>query len=185
MADQLSLTLPQLQKRLSRIERPMPVGLVTITTPAMRKKNNPFFGRVIKISHVTAWINFRYSKSVNRQRIREHKPADFRALERSWGERIQKTPLVEYGQQWYLDLKIERRLSQLRDVKTGQIIDPKALAPFVRPVPKNRRQHLNVEVILRDYRLDHIAEIRIDGQVWRIRKPWNQLQKLLAKGMAA
>ena len=35
MADQLSLTLPQLRKRLERIERPMPVGLVTITTPAM------------------------------------------------------------------------------------------------------------------------------------------------------
>lgn len=183
MADQLLLTLPQFVRRLNGIERSQPVGMITITIPAMNKLSNPFFGRVVKISHITAFINCRYSRTVNLQRIREAKTADFRARERAWGSKIEKRPLVEHDDQYYFEVKLQARRSQLRLIGTGEVIPPDAIKPFIPPVKKNPRQRLNREVILRDFRIDHVAELRINGQVWRIRRPWNQLQKLL-KGEA-
>ena len=185
VTDQLSLTLPQFVRRLNGIEGSQPVGMITLTIPDMKKRSNPFFGRVIKISHITAFINCRYSRSVNLQRIREAQSADFRARERAWGSKIEKRPLVEHDDQYYFEVKLQARKSQLRLIETGEVIPPEAIKPFISPVKKNRRQRLNREVILRDFRIDHVAELRIGGQVWRVRRPWNQLQKLLAKGDSA
>jgi hypothetical protein len=158
--------------------------MITITVPAMRKKKNPFFGRVVKISHITAFINCRYSRSVNLQRTREEKSADFKALQRAWGSKMEKRPLVEYDDQYYFEVKLQTRKSQIRDIETGEIIPPETLKPYLAPLKKNPRQRLNREVILRDFRVDHVAELRINGEVWRVRRPWNQLQKLIAKGEA-
>ena len=184
MADQLSLTLPQFVRRLNGIDRSQPVGMITVTVPDMKKRSNPYFGRVVKISHITCWINTRYSRSVNLQRIREAKSADFRARERAWGSKIEKRPLVEHDDQYYFEVKLQTRKSQLRLVETGEVIPPETIKPFLAPLKKNPRQRLNREVILRDFRVDHVAELRINGEVWRVRRPWNQLQKLLAKGEA-
>lgn len=184
MANQLSLTLPQLVRRLNEIDKSQPVGMITVTVPAMKKTNNPFFGRVVKISHVTAWINVRYSRSVNLQRVREAQPANFRASERAWGSKIESRPLVEHDDQYYFEARLQTRKSQIRDIETGKVIAPEQLKPYLSPLKKNTRQRLNREVILRDFRVDHVAELRINGEVWRVRRPWNLLQKLLAKGDA-
>jgi hypothetical protein len=81
-------------------------------------------------------------------------------------------------------VRLQTRKSQLRLVETGEVIPPETIKPFLPPLKKNPRQRLNREVILRDFRVDHVAELRINGEVWRVRRPWNQLQKLLAKGEA-
>jgi hypothetical protein len=175
----LSLTLPQLKNRLLKVGKSQPVGMTTVTVPDMRKKGNPYFGHVLKISELTAFVGFRYSKAVNAQRVREDKKPTFESLPRAWGERIYKTPVVEYGEDFYLELKLQARRSQIRDIHTHEIIPPDLISKYLTPIRKNKRQKLNREVVLRDYRLDHIAELRIDGQVWRVRKGWNLLQRLL------
>jgi hypothetical protein len=185
VADQLSLTLPQFVRRLNGIDRLQPVGMITVTVPKMKKRSNPFFGRVLKISYITAFINCRYSRTVNLQRVREAQPANFRARERAWGSKLEKRPLVEHDDQYYFEVKLQARKSQLRLTETGEVIPPETIKPFIAPLKKNPRQRLNREVILRDFRVDHVAELRINGEVWRVRRPWNQLQKLLAKGEAA
>ena len=184
MANQLSLTLPQFVRRLNGIDQTQPVGMITVTVPDMKKRHNPFFGRVVKISHITAWINCRYARSVNLQRVREAQAANFRAAERAWGSKIDKRPLVEFDDQYYFEVKLQARKSQIRDEQSGQVIPPETIKPFLAPLRKNTRQRLNREVILRDFRIDHVAELRINGEVWQIRRPWNRLQKLLAKGDA-
>ena len=163
----------------------MPIGMTAVTTPDMRTRNNPFAGRVVKISRVNGWINWRYAKAVNRQRVRENRPADFRALQRPWGTRLKETPLVELGDRLYLDVKVQQRHVVFRDLITGQLIPTALLKPYLRPPAKNPRQHLRREIILRDYRLDRVAELRINGEVWRPRKAWNRLQKLLRLESAA
>lgn len=185
MADYLSLTLPQLRARLNRVSESMPIGMTAVTTPEMRKKNNPFFGHVAKITRVNGWINWRYAKSVNRQRTREHKPADFRALVRSWGTRVKQTPLIQHGELYYLDVKIQQRHVIYLDLRTRTEIPWPQIKPFVRPPQKNLRQNLERDVILRDYHVENIAELRIAGEVWRVRKCWNRLQKLRQPEAAA
>ena len=178
MADFLSLTLPQLRKRLQRVSQSMPIGMTSVTTPQMRKKNNPFFGHVAKITRSNGWINWRYAKAVNRQRIREHRPANFRALHRTWGEKMQNTPLIRHNELLYLDVKVQQRHAMYVDLRTLTEIPWPQIKPFVRPPQKSTRQRLERDVILRDYHVENIAELRISGEVWRVRKCWNRLQKI-------
>lgn len=174
----LSLTLPQFRRRLLRIWTTQPIGMTAVTTPDMRKKNNPFFGHVVKITRVNGWINWRYAKAVNRQRVRERKPATFKAIARSWGQRVEQRPLIEYADQLYLDVKVEARQAMYIDLRTTAEIPWHEIKPFVRPPQKAKRQNLNRDVILRDYHVENIAELRIAGETWRVRKPWNRLKKL-------
>lgn len=177
------LTQKQLETRLFGIQDTQFVGLTTLTVPDMRKRGNPFHDSVLKISTVNGVINSKYTRVVNRQRVRESKAANFRALERQWGTRIKSTPLVSHCTAdgttlLYLEVKLERRSWEFVDSETGAIIPEENLQPFLTPRRKSARQDLNREVVLRDYRLDHIAIVRIGGDVWRNRKCWEQLLRL-------
>lgn len=156
----------------------MPIGMTTVTEPQLRKKHNPFFGCVAKLTRVNGWLNCRYAPAVNRQRIREYRKATFEALPRSWGNRIQRTSLIEHNDLLYLDVKVQARHVVYIDTRTRQEIPWQQIKPFVRPPQKIKRQQLNRDVILRDYHVENIAELRINGEIWRGRKCWNRLQKL-------
>lgn len=61
--------------------------LVMETVPKMRKTNNPYFGRVTKITKVQAQLNTNYTKKINNQRKREGSNADFEA-KANWHEPV-------------------------------------------------------------------------------------------------
>jgi hypothetical protein len=61
--------------------------IVTETTPKMRKTNNPFFGRVTKVSKISAQLNTNYTQKVNNQRGREGSSTDFQA-KANWHEPV-------------------------------------------------------------------------------------------------
>lgn len=179
----LSLTLPQLQKRLQKIDSVTPIGMTSVTTPSMRVRGNPFRDRVLKITRTNAWIGANYTRQVNRQRVREDSPPDFQAVPRTWGRRLWKSPLVLLtsggGRKfWYLDCRVVARQWVFRDLHTGELIDEAQLAQWLVRSRPSRRQRLHRHVILRDYRIDRIAELRVGGEVWRPRKAWNLLTGL-------
>jgi hypothetical protein len=183
MAGQLLLSQSQLERRLFKRRDAAPIGMTALTEPDMRITNNPFAGRVAKICNVNGFINWRYSRAVNRQRVREWKPADFRALSRSWGQRVKNSPLValvtEHGETLlYIEIKVQTAVAQFRNSETGEVIPLEALKRFLIKPAKPVWQGLYRHIVLRDYRLDHIAELRIEGEVWRIRKCWNRFQRL-------
>jgi hypothetical protein len=127
------------------------VTLHTQTFVVVDKKN------CTKNSVVNGIINWSYEGSVNKQRDREGSPTDFRAQERKWGERIPGTPLVRYRDNLYLEIKVEKVLSTEYKDETGNIIVGKISK-------KPTKQGLQKEVVLRDYLLDSIRAITIDGQ---------------------
>ena len=177
------LNAKQFEARLFATESTQAVGLTTVTVPEMRKRGNPWFGGVSKITTVNGFINSKYTRVVNRQRTREDKAANFRAVERAWGIRIKGTPLVSHSNVegtvlLYLEIQVTHRTWEYRETDTGTLIDEDQLRPFLKPRRPQRRQGLDREIMLRDYRLDHIAEMRIGGEVWRVRKCWQQLQRL-------
>ncbi len=156
-------------ERLSSIKGAKMVTIVSQTEPPMRKTNNPYAGKVVKVSHVNGVINWNYERSVNRQREREGSEPDFEALPRSWGDRIMGTPLVRHVkdgvEKRYLEMKVERVLTTTYiDYTTGEAIDPEVLRPFLRENAGNIRQNLEKPVILRDYNIDNIAKIFMDGE---------------------
>lgn len=141
---------------------------------------NPYRGKVHKISHVNGVINWRYANAVNNQRMREEQPLDeegnvehFEALPRKWGQRISRedgtiTPLVEHKGRHYLELKVERSLGHEYRDDEGNVYDDETITPWLRKRSKSSRQQTDKEIILRDYALDSINEIRMDGEVFQV-----------------
>lgn len=177
----IKMTHRQFQSRLLKVQGCKFVGLTAITDPEMRVRKNPYKNRVIKVCRVNACINWRYAPAVNRQRIREAKPADFKAELRKWGARVERCPLVIHVEddlpRLYLEVKVEGFSAKYFDTITDEEIPFEKLAPYF---PKRRptRQKLEKTVVLKDYRLDHIAELRIDKEVWRIEPLWWRMQLL-------
>jgi hypothetical protein len=189
-----SITQSQLAALLYATSKTQLVSLVSVTEPAMRKRGNPY-ATARKVSLITGVVNFSYSRAVNRQRAREYAgrgpsqrpPQRFRALRRSWGKRIQNTPLVsleveteeDTELELYLEVKCERRHFLFFDPKTRKRIQDEVISPFLRKHERNPRQGLEREVVLRDYRLDHIAELTIAGSQYRISPASTELLRYL------
>lgn len=178
------ILLPELTKRLLAFGPCQFVGLLAVHEPQMRVRKNPFAGRVLKVSRVNGVINWRYSKAVNAQRARESKPADFVADERTWGNRVQYCPLVVHLQElphFYLEVKRERIERWYFDRDTLQPIPEIELLPYF-PKRLRSRQKVDREVCLRDYRLDHIAEMTINAETWKVDPCWWKLKALRHAG---
>ena len=149
------------------------VTLRAHTIPGMRKTNNPYFDKVYKDSTVNGEIHWNYSSAVNRQRIREELFPDFVAQPRKWGERLQDSPFVHYKGKYYIELKGERRLTEIyRDILTGDEILKEILDPFLtKPFDPSEYQGVNKGIHLRDYTLTNIREIRIGGNLYKVDIP--------------
>lgn len=152
--------------------------IVAETVPAMRKTGNPYVGAT-KISRVNGLLNWIYENAVNRQRCRENTPVDangevehFEAAPRKWGQRIRRddgtvTPLVEHKGKHYVELKVERSLGyEYRH--NGQPVDAEAIEEFLPDRKEGARQEVENPVILRDYSIENIRQITIDGIVYEI-----------------
>jgi hypothetical protein len=157
------------------------VGLTALTVPDMTKRGNQYFGKTVKISRVNGPINWRYSSAVNAQLKREGKADAFKAFPRVWGQRINGCPLVchipedDDGPRFYLELKLERRDVGYFSTDTHERIPQNVIAPFLKS-DSDSRQGTDREVLLRDYRLDHIAELRVSGEEYSIVPLWYEYQ---------
>ena len=144
--------------------------LVAKTVPAMRKTGNPFDSNVFKVADVNIQAGFNYINSVNNQLAREGKTPAAAAKPRKWGQRIKGTPLVEHTNKagehrLYLEAKCEK-VNSVRYVDgEGNAIDKADLAEWLqeRSAKSSTQANVDKEIILRDYALDSIEWIAIDG----------------------
>jgi len=155
---------------------PADVTIVSRTEPAMRKTDNPFVGKLFKVSTVSGEINWQYGHEVNRQRQREGgfeivdgQPVvatveDFKAHNRKWGQRIENSPFVEHKGQHYLELKVsESNGHEYRD-ENNELVTGETLEHAKTFFPKrseSSRQQVENKIVLRDYRLDRVTAITL------------------------
>lgn len=154
----------------------------TETIPDMVKKDrvtgqpNPYIGRVVKQSRVNGIVGaWNYESAVNRQRVRESDAEtiaevesipEFVAEPRSWGERLPQTGLVKHGENYYVEIKVQRA------IETTYLIDGRPatddeLEDLKRYLPKKKegtRQQVEKPVILRDYKVESIKSVTMNGQ---------------------
>jgi len=152
--------------------------IVAETDPRMRKTGNPYVGAT-KISRVNGVVNWIYQNAVNNQRCRENQPLDhqgevehFEPEPRKWGTRLRHdsghvAPLVEHKGKHYLELKVERSLGHEYRLN-GETLDPQAVAEFLPQRKEGARQKVDNPVVLRDYSIENICQITIDGIVYEI-----------------
>jgi len=155
---------------------PADVTIVSRTLPAMRKTDNPFIGKLFKVSTVSGKINWQYGHEVNRQRQREGgfdivdgQPVvasvdTFKSHPRKWGQRIENSPFVEHKGQHYLELKVsEAHGHEYRD-ENNEPVTGDSLAHAKTFFPKrseSSRQKVENKIVLRDYRLDRVTALTL------------------------
>lgn len=158
------------------------VTFTSETTPRMRKTvdgrgtpYNEFHDEngnclVTKVSRVNGIINFRYKNSVNNQREREQGPdhEPFEPEPRKWGERLEGMPLVEHKGRYYLEVKVERSLGTTYLDENGDEIEREALEPYLYRSRQPSTQQTETPIILRDYRVENITEITVNGSTLEI-----------------
>ena len=159
----MGMKLGELKAALMQRKGTSFVTIVAEPDPKLRKRGNPYSGRVVKRSRVNGAIGWIYDSGVNRQRIREGLEPDFESFPRKWGQRIKGTPFVEHKGRTYLELKVERALST-EYLLDGEVIDKSVIEEWL---PKRKaegeRQQVENPVILRDYDLANIKAITFDG----------------------
>lgn len=166
-----NLTLLELQRRLLKLSGAQFIGLTAVHEPDFVKRGNPYFGKVVKRSIVNGAINFRYSSTVRKQQIREGQAADFVAGPRAWGERVQGCPLVLHVSEQlhlYLEIKVEKCERHYFCASSFEAIPEATISKYFRKRKRPTRQRVAKPVELRDYRLDHIAELRFGGESFRV-----------------
>ncbi|GAB5444348.1 MAG: hypothetical protein Fues2KO_46970 [Fuerstiella sp.] len=184
-----AITQRKLEQMLMATNRCQFISLASITDPDMRKRNNPYHGSVRKVTFARGVINWQYERTVRRQQVREGQAesladADFKAHARQWGSRIKHTPLVSHTagadgeQRLYLELKREAFTPHYFDRNTGQRLTDIQLAELDKFLREERpgRQPVAKPVVLRDYRLDRIAELTMSGTRYTIAPAATELQ---------
>lgn len=142
----------------------------TLTDPKMRKTNNPYLG-TMKETVMNITLNFNYENSVNSQRTKEGTENDFEALPRKWGQRVPNTCLVMHNGKIYIEVKANGKPQSTSFISPdGTTIEKSLLLPFL-PVKKSNAEHQGVEkeIILRDYSLENITGIKIDGSEYIVK----------------
>lgn len=162
----------QLKEFLQGIKGSTIATILVETSPNMVKTGNPYWGRVKKRSRVNGIIGFSYESCVNNQRVREANPQTieevsnvekFFAQLRSWGKRIQGTPLVEHKGKYYLEMKVERVLDSGYYIGDN-LIDKALVEQYLVKKKESEIQKVVKPVILRDYSLESIKSIIVNGK---------------------
>ena len=89
---------------------------------------------------------------------------------RKWGERIQNTPFIRHKDNLYLEMRMQKEGPAKTIVETsyfdeqGNEVSKTDLAPWVKP--KRVNDNDPVDFFYREYRTDHVVEVRAGGEVY-------------------
>lgn len=148
------------------------VSIWTETAPKMLAKANgvpnPYKNKqVVKRSKNNGIINFHYENAVNNRRVKEDSEPDFVAKPRQWGSRIPGTPLVEHKGNFYLEMKVERCLEN--EILVDGDPAPDDLKNFLPHKEEGSRQELESPVIIRDFKVDNIKAVQMNGEFYTVK----------------
>jgi len=133
---------------------------------------NPF-EEIRKLSKVNGFTGVNYEASVQRQEMREGVAPTFEASERQWGERV-SSALVENKGKFYLAIQPKHSAKPVFIARKSlsdffKVVSKDSIANFL-PVHKpNANQGTEKEIIYRNYALESIAGLTIDGETYRVR----------------
>lgn len=177
-----TLTTAELTQNLTSMDNTVLATVRTVTVPEMRKTNNPFYGRVVKVQDLSASVgSWSYSKAVNNRRQKEWQkallsdentpqPAEFVPEARKWGQRVPNTPFVEHKGQLYVELSVHNCLRQVYLDDQGNPVSKELLEPYLPKKKEGERQELDNPVILRDVKVENIVSVTYGGQTVEVQE---------------
>lgn len=165
------VTPEQLVAELSKLTSPTIVVLLTNTAPAMRKRShagelNPFWKKLRQLSKVRGMIGGRYenARHTAAKKLDPQAPK-IKSSARKWGARRKDAPLVDYRGHVYLDFHLKTLLA-VEYRKAGNLHRVNELA--VRNFLRGRE---DAPVHWRNYMLDNVREVRMNGAAYVVKEP--------------
>jgi len=139
-------------------------------------KKNPMKGNVIKRSkghNLALFTNNNsngYENMVNKRLIAEGKdPETFELQPRTWGERIENTPLILHKNQYYLEV-IFIKSGNVDYLYNGNEIKKNDIEGFPTPKTPSGQGGLNKQVQIRTFKIDSITHIKMNKNHYKISK---------------
>ena len=150
----------------------MPITISALVDARAKKTGNPF-SEVLKLSKVNGFTGANYEASVNRQQDREGSVPAFEARERSWGTRISPA-LVENKGKLFLAIQPQKTEKPVYFGRTiaGVLMQVRkeAIQSFLPAKHSSAEaQGVEKEIVYRNYSLENITSISINGEKYRVR----------------
>ena len=175
----MKLTKDQLVATIAAVKGTTFATLETSTEPAMRKTGNPYVGRVRKISKgLNVQIGAIYENAVNRQAGREGNPdaGEFVAEKLAYGSWLVPHKIIEHKGEYQIRVTCNPHMKPTEVVYTldGEPVSAETLAEIKSFEPdkksSGRQEAFGVEreVVPRNYKLESITSIKINGTLYRI-----------------
>jgi hypothetical protein len=175
----MKLTKDQLVATVAAVKGTTFATLETSTVPEMRKTGNPFIGRVRKISKgLNVQIGAIYENAVNRQAEREGNPdaGEFVAEKLAYGSWLVPHKIIEHKGAFQIRVTCNPHMKPSEVIYTldGEPVNDETLAEIKAFEPEKkgsgRQADFGVEreVVPRNYKLDSIVSIKINGTLYRI-----------------
>lgn len=98
----ITLTHSQFAAYLATTKGCQFISIWTLTEPEMYKKENPYWGRVQKVSATHMQFNFCYENAVNNRLIKSGSEGDFVAESLPWGEWVLPNKVITHKDTLYL-----------------------------------------------------------------------------------
>jgi len=146
-------------------------SIVSDTEPSIKspKTSGMGGGRIRKRSYAQIVLGGSYENAVNKAIVKEgiengkREVEYFEPLPRKWGVRIDGTPLVEHKGKTYVEARV------LKVLKTeyffdGNPVDKTDIDRFLLPHKEGVRQGLDNPIIWRDYNVDSIVNLTLNGE---------------------
>lgn len=128
---------------------------------------------VTKVARFSAFLNFDYENSVNLERAREGKEADFHGGS-SWFRHKEgdPKPIVRHKDneaQAYLQLKYQKKLGDTYLLSNGNIVTEEQIAGLLPKKPTDNNQGVDKKVITVVSSLENLMSLTADGCEYEIR----------------
>lgn len=163
-------TYLKLTSLLEQVNGSSIINITTATTlPLLGGQNNPMIGRVKKVTEGTSVMVFQnkktngYAAMVQRRLNKEGKNIEFKLSPRRWGTRVPNTPIVEHGEDRYLEV-IVLRTGAVHYEYNGVPIPPTAIMGMKPEPPLAEQGGLDDKVMIKAYNFDSIRSITINKE---------------------
>ena len=166
----------------------MGVQMVTITEPKMNKRNNPFYGRVKKVTYLSnVMLGYDYENTVNSRREKEGKECDFTAdgmSGREWDMYPYILQSTKNQEQKYLrTTMVSNTTSKVIYIidgnKTASDDEVSIIKSFMPKSNSAQKQGLDYEVVVRDFKVENIVFLKQGTNEYnRINLPINLIKKV-------
>lgn len=170
----LVLSFSELVNELQSTKGCQFINLVSMTTPKMNKTNNPYYGRIQKVSTAQMQFGYDYERAVNNRLIKEGKEPNFTTEKLPYGKWLFKNKVIEHKGTFYIrTYSVKNSFPKVQYLLDGVEVSKDMLDDIKRYIKEDtssssKQDYFGLEdnqVKPKNYKFDNIISLTINKKV--------------------